>query len=388
MNINEKLGMIFDSLAKELNITQTMLDKAVTSYSALGEHIKKNNEEWEVSVYPQGSFALGTVIKPLNSQEQYDVDLIVLVNRPEFSAEDLRVNIKELLESHGRYDGKIEDKKPCIRIQYADSAQFHMDIASAKTGYSNDDNFIEISRIDEDHNFYYDPSNPKGYIEWFKKVMNYETILLEKRAFTAEADTNIEKIELTKLQTPLQKSIQILKRHRDIYFTDLEREDERPSSIIITTLSGLAYEKMLQTNLPLSNLYVVIKNMLNSYSNLIDYSLNEGWILKNPSNEEENFLRKWQSDYNLKDAFFEWLNQAKTDILINPEKFIESDQDELRAGIYKSFGESVGKDALFKYGEEIGMLAKNGDLRFNLSSASISNNKDDRSYKEHTYFGG
>ena len=388
MNINEKLGMIFDSLAKELNITQTMLDKAVTSYSALGEHIKKNNEEWEVSVYPQGSFALGTVIKPLNSQEQYDVDLIVLVNRPEFSAEDLRVNIKELLESHGRYDGKIEDKKPCIRIQYADSAQFHMDIASAKTGYRNDDNFIEISRIDEDHNFYYDPSNPKGYIEWFKKVMNYETILLEKRAFTAEADTNIEKIELTKLQTPLQKSIQILKRHRDIYFTDLEREDERPSSIIITTLSGLAYEKMLQTNLPLSNLYVVIKNMLNSYSNLIDYSLNEGWILKNPSNEEENFLRKWQSDYNLKDAFFEWLNQAKTDILINPEKFIESDQDELRAGIYKSFGESVGKDALFKYGEEIGMLAKNGDLRFNLSSASISNNKDDRSYKEHTYFGG
>lgn len=388
MNINEKLGMIFDSLAKELNITQTMLDKAVTSYSALGEHIKKNNEEWEVSVYPQGSFALGTVIKPLNSQEQYDVDLIVLVNRPEFSAEDLRVNIKELLESHGRYDGKIEDKKPCIRIQYADSAQFHMDIASAKTGYSNDDNFIEISRIDEDHNFYYDPSNPKGYIEWFKKVMNYETILLEKRAFTAEAETNIEKIELTKLQTPLQKSIQILKRHRDIYFTDLEREDERPSSIIITTLSGLAYEKMLQTNLPLSNLYVVIKNMLNSYSNLIDYSLNEGWILKNPSNEEENFLRKWKSDYNLKDAFFEWLNQAKTDILINPEKFIESDQDELRAGIYKSFGESVGKDALFKYGEEIGMLAKNGDLRFNLSSASISNNKDDRSYKEHTYFGG
>lgn len=109
-----------------------MLEKAKTAYTALGEYIKSSNEDWEVIIYPQGSFELGTVVKPLNEEEQYDVDLVVLVKNPNYSPEELRTGIRELLEKHGRYVGKIQDKKPCIRIQYADSSQFHMDVASAQ----------------------------------------------------------------------------------------------------------------------------------------------------------------------------------------------------------------------------------------------------------------
>lgn len=79
MRKEEKLNMIFDNLANGLNITQTMMEKAETAYHALGEHIKNTNEEWDVTIYPQGSFQLGTVIKPVNDEEQYDVDLVVLV---------------------------------------------------------------------------------------------------------------------------------------------------------------------------------------------------------------------------------------------------------------------------------------------------------------------
>ena len=90
MRKEEKLNMIFDNLANGLNITQTMMKKAETAYNALGEHIKNSNEEWDVVVYPQGSFQLGTVIKPVNDEEQYDVDLVVLVKTPNYDAETLR----------------------------------------------------------------------------------------------------------------------------------------------------------------------------------------------------------------------------------------------------------------------------------------------------------
>lgn len=111
MRKEQKLNMIFDNLADGLNITQTMMQKAEKAYSALGEHIKKSNEEWDVIVYPQGSFQLGTVIKPVNDEEQYDVDLVVLVKTPYYNAETLRTEVFEVLESHGRYEGKIENKK-------------------------------------------------------------------------------------------------------------------------------------------------------------------------------------------------------------------------------------------------------------------------------------
>lgn len=143
----QKLGMVFDSLAEELNITNTMLDKAETAYNALGEYIKSANDEWDVVIYPQGSFELGTVIKPLNEDEQYDVDLVVLVKHPYYDAEELREQVWELLENHGRYEGKIENKKPCIRIQYADSSQFHMDIASAQDTTDKGDTSIKYSKI-------------------------------------------------------------------------------------------------------------------------------------------------------------------------------------------------------------------------------------------------
>lgn len=174
MRKEEKLNMIFDNLADGLNITQTMMKKAETAYNALGEHIKNSNEEWDVIVYPQGSFQLGTVIKPVNDEEQYDVDLVVLVKTSYYDAEMLRNEVLQVLESHGRYEGKIENKKPCIRIQYADSSQFHMDIASAQEIGITNDTSINIARFDGDERYFYEISNPKGYIDWFKKTMQFE----------------------------------------------------------------------------------------------------------------------------------------------------------------------------------------------------------------------
>ena len=261
MRKEEKLNMIFDNLADGLNITQTMMKKAETAYNALGEHIKNSNEEWDVIVYPQGSFQLGTVIKPVNDEEQYDVDLVVLVKTPYYDAEMLRNEVLQVLESHGRYEGKIENKKPCIRIQYADSSQFHMDIASAQEIGITNDTSINIARFDGNERYFYEISNPKGYIDWFKKTMQFEELQRSQRALFEKCQTEVEELELSKMRTPLQKAIQILKRHRDIFFADRENADDRPSSIIITTLCAMAYED-LRGKYEKDNIYITVVNML------------------------------------------------------------------------------------------------------------------------------
>jgi hypothetical protein len=51
---------------------------------------------------------------------------------------------------------------------------------------------------------------------------------------------NIEDVPEWRVKTPLQRAVQLLKRHRDVYFAgDYEN---RPISIIITTLAAHAYK--------------------------------------------------------------------------------------------------------------------------------------------------
>ena len=378
--------MLFDSLSNEISITETMLDRAEISYNALGDYIKSYNKEWDVVVYPQGSFELGTVIKPLTEDEQYDVDLVVLVKSPKFEAEELRKSIRELLMSYGRLKGKIEDKKPCIRIQYANSSQFHMDVASAQDT-QNQGSSIEISRWDGFDKYYYDLSNPKGYIEWFKKTMKFE--LVEKRIlYEAQANTEIEELKLSRSRTPLQKAIQILKRHRDIFFNEKENAENRPSSIIITTLCAKIYEEIYGT-FDMKNIYLTVVNILKNFQKCIVMDEQGEYYLENPSNINENFLKKWKDNPDLVQAFYEWMIQAQKDIVKNPEAFIEEDPQELRKVLNESLGAKVVEKAFDSYGKKISEIASKGKLFFDKVNADVTlQGNPEGQYKSHTYFGG
>lgn len=388
MKKEEKLNMIFDNLADGLNITQTMMKKAETAYNSLGNYIRSINEEWDVNVYPQGSFQLGTVIKPVNNEEQYDVDLVVLVKDPHYNAETLRREVLQVLENYGRYKGKIENKKPCIRIQYADSAQFHMDIASAQESEVSNDTSINIARFDGNESYFYEISNPKGYIEWFKKTMQFEELQKCQRVLYEKCQTEVEELELSKMRTPLQKAIQILKRHRDIFFANRADADDRPSSIIITTLCAMVYEDLLG-KYEKDNIYLTVMNMLKNFSIYLKKNEDGEYYLENPSNPKENFLKKWCDNPKLVTAFEQWIIKAKADIIDNPESFIENNPQELRKSLYESFGQRDTDIALENYGKQIGRYAQNGQLKYDVTDANIVLfEKEGKSYNKHTYFGG
>jgi hypothetical protein len=67
---NNQLNDLFLRIAEELDISDTLFERAEASYQALGEYIN-NHCDCSVSIYTQGSFRLGTVIRPLTDEDDY-----------------------------------------------------------------------------------------------------------------------------------------------------------------------------------------------------------------------------------------------------------------------------------------------------------------------------
>lgn len=120
--------------------------------------------------------------------------------------------------------------------------EFHMDILPCVplNGYFIEPNITAIKLTHKIGDGTYVPrySNPYAYHKWFDNRMK-DILLIEKRAFAAQNKTEIDKVPTHKMRTPLQKAIQLLKRHRDICFQNVS--DDAPISIIITTLAAWAY---------------------------------------------------------------------------------------------------------------------------------------------------
>ena len=125
---------------------------------------------------------------------------------------------------------------------------------------------------------------------------------LKERALALRAD--IDDLPVYRWKTPLQKSIQLLKHHRDLMFSDSE---SKPISIIITTLATSAYKGERDLAAALQNILQTMESFVNPSTPLVP----------NPTNPREDFADKWYSDEHahlmLKENFFTWLAQAKAD---------------------------------------------------------------------------
>lgn len=177
------------------------------------------------------------------------------------------------------------------------------------------------------------PSNPRGYAEWFKEKTlighNEKGMLFE----------NIERVPTYPKKTVLQKSIQILKRHRDVYF--LSRNDEyKPISMIITTLAAQCYNGE-------NNIYEFICKALLKMPTLIVRE-NDQYVVKNPVMSNENFADKWKEKPQKAVEFFNWVNDAYVDFVNLKELTTYSEVDKTFKEI---FSQKPVDRLMQKYGE-------------------------------------
>src|SRR4051794_5882370 len=77
--IQTRLDSILKELSQVLDITKTQFDMAVQSYEHVAGWLAKEDSviaEFNPEILPQGSFLLGTMIKPLNEDDELDIDLV------------------------------------------------------------------------------------------------------------------------------------------------------------------------------------------------------------------------------------------------------------------------------------------------------------------------
>jgi len=317
MNMYErtnKISMLLEKIAEELDIPESLYLEAKNRYESVGDWLSKGDSLLTVynpEIYPQGSFLLGTVIKPISNKDEYDIDLVCFLadlDKSETSQSELKSIVGTRLKENDTYERLLDEEgRRCWTLNYAN--EFHMDILPAiadldlqKIGGLHQDAILitDKKKIDQG-DVDWPKSNPKGYAKWFfsRQEVIYMAI---KKQLADLLKASIDDIPNYKVKTPLQRAIQVLKRHRDIFFSR-KHSEHKPISIIITTLTAEIYQGQ-------ENIYSAIYDILQAINEDI-VKQNGNFSIKNPVNRDENFADKWNEDEKLPLAFFDWINSAR-----------------------------------------------------------------------------
>jgi hypothetical protein len=289
-----------------------------------------------------------------------------------------------------------EEGRRCWTLVYSDDANYHMDILPSIVDKSyriilekafSDTELKDIEklgiRITDNQTDNYDwetnhlewlKSNPFGYGRWFFQ----QATLDFKKAFSLnESIAPVPKYKKEKL--PLQRVVQILKRHRDMLFNGNEH---KPISIIITTLASKAYNKE-------TDIIEALMNVVNNMENHIEerWSDEHGKVIKwisNPVNDEENFADKWQEYPQREKNFYHWLNEVKKDlnnILRQSGKGLQY----INESMVKPFGKDAVTKTFSNYGENLRKQREGGSLNVAAKTGMIGTTG--TAVKNHNFYG-
>ena len=126
------LVSLFDRLCTELEISPARFQLAEERYLGISEWLSDGEHPLlrGVSIYLQGSTALGTSVRPIGSLE-HDVDAVSFL--PNASRGDPPAVVKKVvgdrLRENGHYAKLLVEKTRCWRLVYAN--EFHIDVTPA-----------------------------------------------------------------------------------------------------------------------------------------------------------------------------------------------------------------------------------------------------------------
>lgn len=325
--ISKHVEEFLEDLVEALQVPESRYEAAERSYHSVGAWLQRNGSRLQAAdpqVYIQGSFQLGTVIRPNSEDEDYDVDLVCELSLSKASLTQAQVKEKlgiELRAYAERYGMEYpEEGRRCWTLNYAESAKFHLDTLAAIPDGPRQRMLFEqrkapttwvttaLAITDRENPRFrqitndWPHSNPKGFADWFRSCMA-AVFNARRKLLAMEARASVEAIPEYKVRTPLQSAIQVLKRHRDMMFVG--RSNDKPISVILTTLAAQAYQQ--ETTIA-DALYGILERM----DLFILRRDGVAWI-PNPTDPAENFADRWRKYPERERAFYEWLDQARQD---------------------------------------------------------------------------
>ena len=343
--------------AKKLDISPSKYKQAIERFNSMKLHLEQGNYPGSFQipeVYLQGSFKLGTEIRPFKNSKDADYDIDLVSRLGHLKQNTLPSNVKsqvgDRIKENGTYLRILDDEgKRCWTLNYAveDGVGFHMDVLPSVTENSllARQHSIAATNRDQDGNFTWTTSNPKGFAEWFYEkngvAFDREKLIQKQQVFNSQRNlyNSVNDVPNIHVKTPLQRTIQLLKRHRDVRFSQSEIEDYKPISMVISVLAAQCYQnestifdtlKNLVANLErhsnqLNNQFIYNQAYVGSLYSLITRTADGKWSILNPTNPGENFADRWHEDDHARaKAFFQWVGWLRDD-LININQIVEHD---------------------------------------------------------------
>lgn len=373
----EEFEKILLALGESLDISETQYNALVQSYGAVGKFLQGDPElsVYDPLVSPQGSLRLGTIIQPINEDDDMDVDLVFRLKEksPEWTPKALKDKVGARLKSSPRYSKMLDDEgKRCWTLLYRQDSdnmkeRYHMDILPSVANKDYEEQMrrvlteafdlkkldsISIRITDKEREGYttqtdikdWLKSNPDGYAIWFA---NRCKLRVSTRLLLTEDIIPIGKYNPNK--TPLQRIVQILKRHRDIRFN---HNDKKPISIIITTLAAQAYQGE-------SNILEGLVTVVNHMRDYITRDENGNDKVANPLNPDENYAEKWIKDPERRDNFYKWFEAVHDDL----KAILSSKGTAIWKTMDKPFGQLIVESANKRYTERMKANIKSGGAK-------------------------
>lgn len=332
---NKSYSITLKEVVSSIEISDADYERADRRYKALGEWFSSRQAKsaaHDPHISPQGSFRIGTVVRPIDQNEPYDLDMGCRlrkgVTKQSHTQKQLKTLVGDDLEAY-RVENRItqqrEEKNRCWRLRYKDQLEFHMDVVPSIPATTDKIQLLRHSLEDKVQSAVsisdlcasitdktkpsYDQksddwlmSNAEGYALWFESRMSL-AMLHMKRATEGLGGT-IDDLPRWRWKTPLQRVVQLLKRHRDVMFA--MDKDRQPISAIITTLAGLAYNGE-------EDIAAALDSVLWRMDSFVQPDFPR---VANPANPQyEDFAEKWATpkgqELQLEENFRRWITGAR-----------------------------------------------------------------------------
>ena len=294
---------LLSATANELDIPDELHEEAALKYEEVGVWLAADDsplKDYSPDIYPQGSFRLGTVVRPADPKCDYDIDLVCVLEREKGSVTqaDLKDLVGDRLRENSEYAPRLSPSRRCWHLTFP--KQFHLDVLPSIPNSEQKPNGILLTDSDLRN---WQKSNPIDYADWFYESMKPQVISF-RESLAKSLSISVEDVPEWQVKTPLQRAIQILKRHRDVRFQG--DQQNRPVSIILTTLAARAYRGE-------PNVYEALLRLASDMPRYIEVRNRKFWV-QNPVEPDENFADKWNEKPERRDAFLKWRKDAESDV--------------------------------------------------------------------------
>ncbi len=110
----ETIESFLNNFVESIRITDSAFEKAEARYKSIGDWLNREKSalvKYEPEIYSQGSIRLNIAIKPLQDDEEYDLDAVCLLNKlavNTISQEELKRIVGEELDLYVKEKGFIK----------------------------------------------------------------------------------------------------------------------------------------------------------------------------------------------------------------------------------------------------------------------------------------